>query len=42
VEIDLQQQRAYLIRGRRVLLESPVSSGRYGHLTETGAFNVIE
>jgi lipoprotein-anchoring transpeptidase ErfK/SrfK len=42
VEIDLQQQRAYLIRGRRVLLESPISSGRYGHLTETGAFKVIE
>jgi hypothetical protein len=42
VQIDLQQQRAYLIRGRRVVMESPVSSGRYGHLTETGAFKVIE
>lgn len=42
VEIDLQQQVAYLIRGHRVLLESPISSGRYGHLTETGSFNVIE
>lgn len=36
------QQRAYLIRGHRVLLESPISSGRYGHLTETGSFKVIE
>jgi lipoprotein-anchoring transpeptidase ErfK/SrfK len=42
IEIDLQQQTAYLIRGRRVVLESPISSGRYGHLTETGAFKVIE
>jgi len=42
VEIDLQQQRAYLIRGRRAVMESPISSGRYGHLTETGSFKVIE
>src|SRR5438552_16418855 len=42
VEIDLQQQTAFLIRGRRVMMESPISSGRYGHLTETGSFKVIE
>ena len=42
VEIDLQQQRGYLIRGRQVVMESPISSGRYGHLTETGSFKVIE
>jgi lipoprotein-anchoring transpeptidase ErfK/SrfK len=42
IEIDLQQQTAYLIRGRRVVLESPISSGRSGHLTETGSFKVIE
>jgi L,D-transpeptidase catalytic domain len=42
VEIDLQQQTAYLIRGHRVVMQSPVSSGRYGHLTETGSFKVIE
>ncbi len=42
VEIDLQQQTAYLIRGREAVLESPISSGRYGHLTETGSFKVIE
>ncbi|MEY2539941.1 MAG: hypothetical protein QOG67_3681 [Verrucomicrobiota bacterium] len=42
VELDLQQQRAYLIRGRHLVLESPISSGRYGHLTETGDFKVIE
>jgi len=42
VEIDLSQQTAYLIRGRRVIMQSPISSGRYGHLTETGSFKVIE
>lgn len=42
VEIDLSQQTAYLIRGRRLVLESPISSGRYGHLTETGSFKVVE
>ena len=33
---------AYLIQHRRVVLESPISSGRYGHLTQTGSFKVIE
>jgi hypothetical protein len=42
VEIDLEEQRAYLLQGRRILLTSPVSTGRYGHLTETGSFKVIE
>jgi hypothetical protein len=42
VEIDLEQQTAYLIRGRRIVLASPISTGRSGHLTETGAFKVIE
>src|SRR5205085_8062202 len=42
IEIDLQQQTAFLIRGRRLVMESPISSGRYGHLTETGSFKLIE
>ena len=42
VEIDLQEQTAYLIRGRQLVLESPISSGRYGHLTQTGSFEVVE
>jgi hypothetical protein len=42
VEIDLGQQMAYLIRGHRVLMQSPISSGRAGHVTETGQFKVIE
>ncbi len=42
VEIDLGRQTAYLIRGHRVVMQSPISSGRYGHLTGTGSFKVIE
>jgi lipoprotein-anchoring transpeptidase ErfK/SrfK len=42
IEIDLEQQTAYLIRGRRIVLASEISSGRSGHLTETGSFKIIE
>jgi hypothetical protein len=42
IELDLGQQRAYLIRGRQLVLQSPISSGRYGHLTGTGDFKIIE
>jgi lipoprotein-anchoring transpeptidase ErfK/SrfK len=42
VEIDLEQQTAYLIRGRRIVRASEISSGRAGHLTETGSFKIIE
>lgn len=42
VEIDLQQQMAYLVRGRQVVIASEISSGRSGHLTGTGSFKVIE
>ena len=41
VEIDLSRQTAYLISGRRVVMQSPISSGRYGHLTSAGSFKVI-
>src|SRR3982751_4559598 len=42
VEIDLEQQTAYLIRGRRIVLASEISTGRSGHLTENGSFKIIE
>ena len=42
VEIDLQEQMAYLLRDGRPVLASPISSGRYGHLTKTGSFKVLE
>lgn len=42
VEIDLQDQTAYLIEDGEVVLASPISSGRYGHLTTRGSFKIIE
>src|SRR4026208_1104306 len=42
VDIDLGRQTAFLLRGNRVVLASPISSGRYGHLTETGSFKIIQ
>ena len=42
VEIALQEQRAYLLQNGRPVLVSPISSGRYGHLTKGGAFKILE
>ena len=42
VEIDLQEQTAYLLRNGRVVMASPIASGRYGHLTPTGSFKLLE
>jgi lipoprotein-anchoring transpeptidase ErfK/SrfK len=42
VEIDLEEQMAYLLQNGRVVLGSPISSGRYGHLTESGSFKILE
>jgi lipoprotein-anchoring transpeptidase ErfK/SrfK len=42
VEIDLQEQRAYLLRHGRMILESPVSTGRTNYRTPTGQFKIIE
>ena len=42
IEIDLQKQHAYLLRDGRKIAESPISSGRFGHLTPRGDFSVIE
>ena len=42
VQLDLEQQMAYLVSGRRVLLASPISSGRAGHLSTTGTFKIVQ
>ena len=42
IEIDLHDQTAYLILNGRAVMSSPISSGRYGHLTATGSFKVVE
>src|SRR5437879_6244615 len=42
IAIDLQEQTAYLVLDGRLVLSTLISSGRYGHLTETGSFRIIE
>jgi hypothetical protein len=42
VEIDLEEQMAYLLQNGREVLASPISSGRYGHLTRNGSFKILE
>src|SRR4029078_2524853 len=42
VEIDLQEQVAYLMRDREVVLTTPISSGRNGYQTTRGSFKIIE
>src|SRR4051794_23680792 len=42
IEVDLQEQRAYLLHHGRMVLESPICSGRPNYPTPTGAFQVIE
>jgi hypothetical protein len=42
VEIDLAQQKAFLLQDGKVVYESPISSGRPTHRTPTGNFQVLE
>jgi lipoprotein-anchoring transpeptidase ErfK/SrfK len=42
VEIDLQDQLAYLIEDGEVVLVSPISSGREGYETKRGVFRITE
>jgi len=42
LEIDLSDQRAYLLDHGYVVLEAPISSGRSGFQTPTGRFKITE
>ena len=42
VEIDLEQQTAYLIYRNEVVMTSPISSGRQRYQTKRGRFKVIQ
>jgi L,D-transpeptidase catalytic domain len=42
VKIGLQEQMAYLLQNGRPVLASPISSGRYGPLSKTGSFTILE
>jgi lipoprotein-anchoring transpeptidase ErfK/SrfK len=42
VVVSLPKQRAYLMMGDEIVIDSPISSGKRGHSTPTGHFSVME
>jgi hypothetical protein len=40
IELDLTEQKAYLLQEGRAIMESPVSTGRPGHLTPAGSYRI--
>src|SRR5438270_13691303 len=42
VIVSLAKQRAYLMTGEEIVIDSPISSGKRGHTTPNGSFSVLE
>jgi hypothetical protein len=42
VQLDLTEQKAYLLYHDRAIMESQISSGRPGHLTPVGTFHITD
>jgi lipoprotein-anchoring transpeptidase ErfK/SrfK len=42
VVVSLAKQRAYLLRGDEVVIDTPISSGKRGHTTPSGSLSVLE
>jgi lipoprotein-anchoring transpeptidase ErfK/SrfK len=42
IEIDLTAQKAFLLQDGKIVYDAPISSGRPGHRTPTGNFQVLE
>ena len=42
VVVSLTKQRAYLLAGDQIAIDSPISSGKRGHSSPTGSFSVME
>lgn len=42
VIVSLSKQRAYLMTGEAIAIDSPISSGKRGHTTPNGSFSVME
>ena len=42
VIVSLTKQRAYLMIGEEIAIDSPISSGKRGHTTPNGSFTVLE
>jgi lipoprotein-anchoring transpeptidase ErfK/SrfK len=42
VIVSLTKQRAYLMNGEEIGIDSPISSGKRGHTTPNGSFSILE
>ena len=42
VRVSLSRQRAYLMTGDQIAIDSPISSGKRGHTSPTGSFTILE
>ena len=42
VFVSIPKQRAYLMKGEEVVIDSPICSGKRGHSSPTGKFTVLE
>jgi lipoprotein-anchoring transpeptidase ErfK/SrfK len=42
IVVSLPKQRAYLMLGDQIVIDSPISSGKRGHSSPTGHFSVLE
>jgi lipoprotein-anchoring transpeptidase ErfK/SrfK len=42
VIVSLAKQRAYLMTGEEIAIDSPISSGKRGHTSPSGSFSVLE
>lgn len=42
IVVSIPKQRAYLMIGEQIVIDSPVSSGKRGHSSPTGHFTVLE
>ena len=42
VIVSLAKQRAYLMNGDEIAIDSPISSGKRGHTSPNGSFSVLE
>ena len=40
--VSLPKQRAYLLTGEQIIVDSPISSGKHGHSSPSGSFTVLE
>jgi lipoprotein-anchoring transpeptidase ErfK/SrfK len=40
--VSIPKQRAYLLNGEQIVIDSPISSGKRGHSSPTGKFTVLE